>query len=208
MDVKTFFGILAFLLIVGSMASLMTDPDKDMPAAPISMNNITNFSTIVQIPLMSTATDTTCTALSSNASDTCYYQYNSCVLPGCPTICYNTEAGWLNFSGIVHSLYCLAEGFFWLVAVVVNFFIMLANFVIWIINVGIAIIGILIQLGLYLAALIGFFTGLTALLVPDGTSALAFPQPLGFIVGIMVLFGWILVVAEFVRRMKAMVFPQ
>ena len=202
METAMWFKMFLFLVIAGSVISFLT-PGSSLPASP-NLGNLTifNFTGVAQIPLMNTSATTTCTVQSSNASQVCYYQYSGCTYAGCPKICYDPYAGWLDFSGIVHSLWCLAEGFIWMVAVVVNFFIMIANFVIWVINVGVSVITILIALGGYMGALVVFFTGIGTLF-----NSPLIPAGLGVIFGMIVLFMWIFLAIEVITRIKGMVFP-
>jgi hypothetical protein len=157
MDIKTFLGILAFLLIVGTMASMMGG--GTLPVRPV-----------INLTIGSASTDepTTC--------DEC------------------TDAGLLGLGCIAAALACLASTVYYAIVGFVTFLLL--------------IFGILVSLAIYLAQLVAFFTGITNLMGLNGVTDITLPEPFNFIAGIMITFAWLLVAAEFVRRMKAMVFPQ
>ena len=70
MDTKTFFSMLFVLLLIGTMASMMSDPVQTIPqfnATTLTINSV------------------------DNSTQTCYYQYTGCEYEGCPQICYPNE---------------------------------------------------------------------------------------------------------------------
>jgi len=147
-DTKTFLLMTAFLLVVGTLASVMGG--GVFPAAP---------SLSLVIP---------------NGTATCGA---SCV-----------PQPWALFLNCIgEALWCFAVG-------VVAFFA--------------AIFSMLANLALFLAALTGFFTGLSALFGLGGGMSISIPQPFGTIAAIMVMFAWVLIVIEFVGRVKSMVLPR
>lgn len=205
MDTGTFFKMFLFLIVVGLAASMMGG--GTMPSAPDLEGNLSifNFTGIVQIPLMNTTAVTTCTIISTNETEVCYYQFNDCTYGGCPTVCHDADSGFLNITGIIHSLYCIAEGFMWLVELLLNFLIMVANFVIWVVNFVIRVLALIIALAVFLAALVTFFSGISTLF---GGGFIALPGGLGVILGVILLFMWAFLAIDVLTRLKGMVFPQ
>ena len=211
MDIALWFKMFLFLVVTGFVLSLIGG--AALPAAPnIGTLSIFNSSAIPQIPLMNTNTSPMCTASSSNTSQTCYYDggggfvngsyCDSNPVPGCHVTCYNNNS-FIDFSGIVHSLWCFAQGFFWIGAIIINFFIMIANFIVWGINLIIRFIAIIIALSGYIASLALFFTGIAALfntpLIPGG---------LGIILGMVVAFMWAFLIFEFITSFRGMFLPK
>lgn len=109
-----------------------------------------------------------------------------------PTSCaVCTDGGLFGLACIADALACLATTVVFMAIALILFIVVILN--------------LIVSLGIFAAQLAVFFTGLSAIM---NGSVIALPQPFGFIFTILLLFGWMMVGMEFIRRFKAMVAPQ
>ena len=67
------------------------------------------------------------------------------------------------------------------------------------------IFSIIVGLATFLGAMIAFFSGISVFLGYGGI--IAIPEPLNFMLAVLVFFAWMFLLIEAVRRFKAVVFP-
>jgi len=142
METWTFFKILGFLLVVGTLASMISTVPLPAYSALTTMTFDTTVMSTTPVPTSCSWWDIPCTLG--------------------------------QWGGIVYST-------LWIV---------------W---------NTIYQAGVFAIAIIAFLTGIAALLGVGGTPLL--PEPFNMIALIGVVFMWLFLLFEFVRRVKGMVFP-